>query len=302
MSSPAIGIGFLMLVVILGAIGVSIVAAIVRWRDRVRRPCCGECRYPVEGLTTFTCPECGKDLREAGILVPGVRPRHRIHVAELLAAWSATVVLLCMISIAVLAGTPFGRSAQFSRGTTLMPASGAIGLISVEATGVASGDASVTTAKAARMTLQGMQSNAPAPPRLEVDLQRGTWMLLPAAGVAVDQAVRSGGLPISDADVGAWVAAASLSQNADAPVAEVAALTEYINSGGTNKDPALNVAMRSSWMRPMPAGWVVWCNLAAWVVIFAVGSWMIVLANRRRVARNPGATAGRAGRGATPGG
>ena len=29
---------------------------------------CGKCQYPVAGLTTFTCPECGSDLRTVGIL------------------------------------------------------------------------------------------------------------------------------------------------------------------------------------------------------------------------------------------
>jgi class 3 adenylate cyclase len=33
---------------------------------------CGHCGYAVTGLTTFTCPECGRDLREVGI----VRSRH----------------------------------------------------------------------------------------------------------------------------------------------------------------------------------------------------------------------------------
>lgn len=37
-------------------------------------PTCGRCGYAVTGLTTFVCPECGVDLREAGI-VPAARPR-----------------------------------------------------------------------------------------------------------------------------------------------------------------------------------------------------------------------------------
>ncbi len=30
-------------------------------------PSCGKCGYASRGLTTFTCPECGSDLREVGI-------------------------------------------------------------------------------------------------------------------------------------------------------------------------------------------------------------------------------------------
>lgn len=41
----------------------------------VTHPACGHCGYDVRGLPTFICPECGKDLREAGILTPGaLRP------------------------------------------------------------------------------------------------------------------------------------------------------------------------------------------------------------------------------------
>jgi hypothetical protein len=48
------------------------------WRPRraglVQAPTCGRCGYCVRGLPTFTCPECGADLREAGIVGPGMRP------------------------------------------------------------------------------------------------------------------------------------------------------------------------------------------------------------------------------------
>ncbi len=31
---------------------------------------CGGCQYPVTGLSSLTCPECGGDLRRVGILTP----------------------------------------------------------------------------------------------------------------------------------------------------------------------------------------------------------------------------------------
>ncbi len=37
----------------------------------VTHPECGHCGYDVRGLPTFICPECGRDLREVGILTPG---------------------------------------------------------------------------------------------------------------------------------------------------------------------------------------------------------------------------------------
>src|SRR4051812_24607510 len=44
--------------------------ALRKWNNRRRGadPSCGRCGYLVKGLTTFTCPECGSDLREVGIV------------------------------------------------------------------------------------------------------------------------------------------------------------------------------------------------------------------------------------------
>jgi hypothetical protein len=37
----------------------------------VSEQCCARCRYPVQGLASNTCPECGADLRGEGTLRPG---------------------------------------------------------------------------------------------------------------------------------------------------------------------------------------------------------------------------------------
>ncbi|HEY7089210.1 MAG TPA: hypothetical protein VH518_14030 [Tepidisphaeraceae bacterium] len=36
----------------------------------VDQPSCAGCGYPVRGLPSFICPECGCDLREVGIVTP----------------------------------------------------------------------------------------------------------------------------------------------------------------------------------------------------------------------------------------
>jgi len=36
-------------------------------------PVCGKCGYCVRGLPTFICPECGSDVRDVGIIVPGTK-------------------------------------------------------------------------------------------------------------------------------------------------------------------------------------------------------------------------------------
>lgn len=51
--------------------------ALLRHR-RVSIAECGCCRYPVKGLTAWTCPECGSDFRDVGIAAPGMFTRRRI--------------------------------------------------------------------------------------------------------------------------------------------------------------------------------------------------------------------------------
>ena len=41
------------------------------WEPKVTEPSCRACGYAVRGLPSFTCPECGRDLREVGIDTPG---------------------------------------------------------------------------------------------------------------------------------------------------------------------------------------------------------------------------------------
>ena len=40
---------------------------------RAEEPTCGKCGYIVRGIAGWTCPECGSDLREVGIVAPGLR-------------------------------------------------------------------------------------------------------------------------------------------------------------------------------------------------------------------------------------
>jgi len=40
-------------------------------RNGVGLPCCGRCGYTVRGISKLVCPECGADLREVGINMPG---------------------------------------------------------------------------------------------------------------------------------------------------------------------------------------------------------------------------------------
>ena len=63
---------------------VGFLVARVLWRRKaVTQPACGNCGYFVRGIATFICPECGQDLREAGIVTPATHAK----------GWSADPVL-----------------------------------------------------------------------------------------------------------------------------------------------------------------------------------------------------------------
>lgn len=286
MGGPAIGIGLFVLVVILGAIGVSIVAAIVRWRDRIRQPCCGACRYPVEGLTTFTCPECGKDFREAGILVPGVRPRHRVHVAELIAATAAACVLCGMITVAALSSVPGFRVTHFTRTTTVDVGSAGFGPLVTSATGRTTAQGSLVSVPAEILTLveqtAGVAAGATPPPALEADLSRGTWRVTSGPGAPKATDVRAGRLPIGAGDVSAWLSGGGA--RAASPE-QLDAIAAYINGGGVNAAAPLTASGSGFGTVTTVAPSVMWAGAGAWLVIFGVVTWLIVYGNRARSGR-----------------
>ena len=62
------GLTILTLPFALGAVVTAIMLLRRRRRTRpAKEPRCGQCGYNVTGLSTFTCPECGSDLRQVGI-------------------------------------------------------------------------------------------------------------------------------------------------------------------------------------------------------------------------------------------
>src|SRR5262245_59814715 len=89
-----------------------------------QEPACGRCGYLVRGIPSFTCPECGSDLRDVGIEVGKRRGG---------AGWLAVIVLvmvwsLCMwlagglIDMLVMEWTP-RYSSNTSRSTLGFPKS-----------------------------------------------------------------------------------------------------------------------------------------------------------------------------------
>lgn len=205
MDGSLLGFGIVVLLgsVIVASLEMFLGAAVVRWRDRLRVPCCGACRYSVEGLSTFTCPECGSDLRRAGILVQGVRPKHRVHVAEKFAAWAVLAVFGGLVTSAILGSAPGGQRMSFSRNEVLTPVSGGLPQISVTAFGTATAASSAISSPAHRLLVQTAQTNVATPIALQVDLVGNTWQITSPPGVVPAKQVAAGTMPVGDADVAA---------------------------------------------------------------------------------------------------
>ena len=80
------------LIVLVGAIVAGLFYGRRRARNEADSLVCGACGYPVRGMTALNCPECGADLRVAGI----VRPTRRggLSVAMLIVLGFIFVVML----------------------------------------------------------------------------------------------------------------------------------------------------------------------------------------------------------------
>jgi len=115
--------------------GVAVAMMARRRPDRrVTQPICGECGYAVEGLPTFTCPECGSDLRKVGIITPR-RASRRLGAVGAAVRWTLTLAVAATLITVVLAATLLpNRVIKHSR-YTLTPASGAYASVDCRARG-----------------------------------------------------------------------------------------------------------------------------------------------------------------------
>ncbi len=91
----------LLFLVIIALCVLTIWRAVTRpWRARAA-PACERCGYAVVGLVSFECPECGGDLREIGIITPGMETKRRGSLAGALLAWTFLCLLVAGIAISL---------------------------------------------------------------------------------------------------------------------------------------------------------------------------------------------------------
>ncbi|MBX2851078.1 MAG: hypothetical protein KTR15_04950 [Phycisphaeraceae bacterium] len=86
MYAPTIAVAGFFFLGLIGLIVMGLFVGAYLWATG-RRPqssgdmACGSCGYPVRGLNALNCPECGADLREAGIHRPHDGVLHGIGIA-----------------------------------------------------------------------------------------------------------------------------------------------------------------------------------------------------------------------------
>ena len=125
------------LLVIAGFAIRSIWITITPPRKGVKQPSCEKCKYPVAGLNSLNCPECGSDLRTTGIITRPMEVRRRGGLFG--AILGLTYLVLCGFGLAMLLfssvvvpslATPSGSTPVPT--TTLTPGSGAYSALIVE--------------------------------------------------------------------------------------------------------------------------------------------------------------------------
>ena len=85
---------WLLILLVLAIVLVRLITYLVRGRrqPRITAPSCGNCHYQVTGLQGTTCPECGSNLLDVGVLTPGQRSG-RSTLLQKLTWWTAVVFL-----------------------------------------------------------------------------------------------------------------------------------------------------------------------------------------------------------------
>ncbi len=91
-------------------------------RGLLREPVCAKCHYPVRGLSALTCPECGSDLREAGIASPAMG-FGRAGLVLAIIAWTVGVPIIALPPAVALAESLHRTSFSATHG--YLPTSGA---------------------------------------------------------------------------------------------------------------------------------------------------------------------------------
>jgi len=291
--------------------GVGLLAATWRRRKGGRRqvpqPSCGNCGYPVRGLESFTCPECGSDLREVGIATPAMRrgpgpvtwavlwtlflPSPAVWVSALLADYVLPTVVVTDIRRSIYVRDPSAVPVRDWRARrpydTNPPMIPGVRNLTAHVTGRGVRFGEPDTTKPVPGTKLTLTPDALTPRGvgpLTVDLTSGAWHYTDATGRTV-----VGRGPLLPATIRQYLADAGFDtadQLIDDRAKDVHALTLEVPQGPGNrmsmgKDDSEAVALSAVvTTRPQPVPWASQAAVVFWEAVWLAG--IVWIVRRRR--------------------
>jgi hypothetical protein len=127
-------------------------------------PVCGACAYSVIGLTTMTCPECGADLRAAGILAPRT-PRPTAPVTNAIIGFTVLLGIIALIVTPALLSILPARRSYGQEVRLLSPTSGAYNQVVLRSRGRSWGAGHTLLPVELELQLNPPTSSAAKPPQ-----------------------------------------------------------------------------------------------------------------------------------------
>ncbi|NJN62364.1 MAG: hypothetical protein HC795_13285 [Coleofasciculaceae cyanobacterium RL_1_1] len=269
----AIGPILLLLLLILAAFAVVVtVIAFIGRQPRVKVASCGKCRYAVEGLTVMTCPECGSDLREVGILTP--RGRKPFGPAIWISLWTLVLPVPAMI-ITALVNESLPK--QWTNRVDLMLQTTSPGFTEAHVVLLGNGVSSPDTFERATIKLKRQNVSIGSP--IEVNLDRN------AKSTNDDGWIR--GDDVTAAKLVSWMAATTempASEFEDDGDELLTAIADTMQGRGITAAGAFNgVSIRSARSMREPK-WFVPVALVFWIAVWIGGIVLIVRRFKRRSA------------------
>jgi hypothetical protein len=244
-------------------------------------PRCGRCNYIVRGVPTFTCPECGSDLREVGILTARSATRAAGPVPYI-AIWTLVLLLIGIPLTAILVRVlPLWWHYSMQRyvfvqdralNTTILATGARTGF------GLESKFSAASPPKADSITLR--IQNAPSRSDLVADPHSGAYCYTDASGAFVSRPTGFGPQSIRDwlifnvpaaatADPATVLARAT---DIDTVVQELpAAQNRFTRLGRDATHPLDPVTAHPTFVIANPAPWNIALIIAAWLALWAYG-------------------------------
>ena len=255
-------------------------------RDRAAEPCCAACRYPVRGLQALMCPECGIDLREAGILTPKLKIVRAPSLGERWGVWTLAIVFLGLLLTGIIGAMPGLHEIIATRRMVFTSPTGLFTQVIVESSarrrGKTYSDLSI------KLTAVPATTTPSAPPaKLLVTPDRS----VPWIAHTPDGKPREGKLPLTTADVNAWIVEADPSSKtllqSPAGVAEIDDLFGAIKDLQTSPESTpiayIKLVARSN-TATITSGTARWFQIASgafWTLTWLVGLYVLKYTHRR---------------------